>query len=218
MDAGHGARCRGVDRANPGMGVRTAHEAGVQRPGQHMSSTKRPRPVSSAGSSRRATRAPKCFAPMANVPAAQREATIHRKDCLAIGSDRTLQRRAQRLSRDARRAPDANAMPPARMPRGRRSISSRTSPRSRRAACLLRIERAINKDTELHPLVRWQFQGGLREEKRRAFLFTNVVDARGPSLRHSGCGRRARRIPANLCRRHGPPGRRDRGGVGVGHR
>jgi UbiD family decarboxylase len=46
---------------------------------------------------------------------------------------------------------------------------------------LLRIERAINKDTELHPLVRWQFQGGLREEKRRAFLFTNVVDARGHS-------------------------------------
>jgi UbiD family decarboxylase len=46
---------------------------------------------------------------------------------------------------------------------------------------LLRIERAINKDTELHPLVRWQFQGGLREEERRAFLFTNVVDARGHS-------------------------------------
>ena len=46
---------------------------------------------------------------------------------------------------------------------------------------LLRIERAIDKDTELHPLVRWQFQGGLREEARRAFLFTNVVDARGHS-------------------------------------
>ncbi len=46
---------------------------------------------------------------------------------------------------------------------------------------LLRIERPINKDTELHPLVRWQFQGGLREDQRRAFLFTNVVDARGRS-------------------------------------
>jgi UbiD family decarboxylase len=46
---------------------------------------------------------------------------------------------------------------------------------------LLRIDRAINKDTELHPLVRWQFQGGLREDQRRAFLFTNVVDARGRS-------------------------------------
>jgi 4-hydroxy-3-polyprenylbenzoate decarboxylase len=29
--------------------------------------------------------------------------------------------------------------------------------------------------------VRWQFQGGLREDQRRAFLFTNVVDARGRS-------------------------------------
>ena len=38
---------------------------------------------------------------------------------------------------------------------------------------LLRIDRAINKDTELHPLVRWQFLGGVPEDKRRAFLFTH---------------------------------------------
>src|ERR1700687_3466826 len=44
---------------------------------------------------------------------------------------------------------------------------------------LRRIERAVNKDTELHPLVRWQFQGGLKEDQRRAFLFTNVIDASG---------------------------------------
>src|SRR6516225_4223034 len=44
---------------------------------------------------------------------------------------------------------------------------------------LCRIDRAIDKDSELHPLVRWQFQGGLREDERRAFLFTNVVDSTG---------------------------------------
>src|SRR5262245_54537933 len=44
---------------------------------------------------------------------------------------------------------------------------------------LVRIDRSINKDTELHPLVRWQFIGGVPEDKRRAFLFTNVVDAKG---------------------------------------
>ncbi|HET7912566.1 MAG TPA: UbiD family decarboxylase [Pseudolabrys sp.] len=44
---------------------------------------------------------------------------------------------------------------------------------------LTRIDRAIDKDRELHPLVRWQFQGGLTEEQRRAFLFTNVVDGSG---------------------------------------
>ena len=44
---------------------------------------------------------------------------------------------------------------------------------------LTRIERAIDKDRELHPLVRWQFQGGLAEDQRRAFLFTNVVDGAG---------------------------------------
>ena len=44
---------------------------------------------------------------------------------------------------------------------------------------LVRIDRAIDKDSELHPLVRWQFQGGLHEDERRAFLFTNVVDGSG---------------------------------------
>src|SRR5438270_3725 len=45
---------------------------------------------------------------------------------------------------------------------------------------VVHVERPINKDTELHPLARWQFQGGLSEDKRRVFVFTNVVgsDAR----------------------------------------
>jgi UbiD family decarboxylase len=47
------------------------------------------------------------------------------------------------------------------------------------AGLLVRIDREVNKDTELHPLVRWQFQGGLDEDERRAFLFTNVVGADG---------------------------------------
>src|ERR1700761_1491993 len=47
------------------------------------------------------------------------------------------------------------------------------------AGLLTRVDRPINKDTELHPLVRWQFQGGLREEQRRAFLFTHVTDGAG---------------------------------------
>src|SRR4051812_46766700 len=47
------------------------------------------------------------------------------------------------------------------------------------AGLLLRVERPINKDTELNPLVRWQFVGDLPEDERRAFLFTNVVDGKG---------------------------------------
>ena len=46
------------------------------------------------------------------------------------------------------------------------------------AGLLVKIEEQINKDTELMPLVRWQFRG-LAEEERRAFMFTNVVDAKG---------------------------------------
>jgi UbiD family decarboxylase len=47
------------------------------------------------------------------------------------------------------------------------------------AGLLVRIDREVDKDTELHPLVRWQFRGGLDEADRRAFLFTNVVGADG---------------------------------------
>ena len=44
---------------------------------------------------------------------------------------------------------------------------------------LLRIDRAINKDTELHPLARWQFRGGMKDSDRRVFLFTDVRGAKG---------------------------------------
>ena len=44
---------------------------------------------------------------------------------------------------------------------------------------LTRIRQPINKDTELHPLVRWQFRGGIPEHERKAFLFENVVDGSG---------------------------------------
>ncbi len=48
-----------------------------------------------------------------------------------------------------------------------------------RRGLLVRIDHPINKDTELHPLVRCQFVGGIPEDERRAFLFTNVVDSNG---------------------------------------
>lgn len=47
------------------------------------------------------------------------------------------------------------------------------------AGLLYRIDAPVNKDTELHPLVRWQFRGGIAEKDRKAFLFTNVVDSKG---------------------------------------
>ena len=38
---------------------------------------------------------------------------------------------------------------------------------------LVRIKRTINKDTELMPLVRWQFRG-LDERDRKAFMFEKI--------------------------------------------
>jgi len=47
-----------------------------------------------------------------------------------------------------------------------------------RAGLLITVDRLINKDTEMHPLVRWQFRGGIEEPDRKAFLFTQVTDGK----------------------------------------
>ena len=47
------------------------------------------------------------------------------------------------------------------------------------AGLLVTIDEPVNKDTEMHPLVRWQFRGGIPEPERKAFLFTNITCARG---------------------------------------
>jgi UbiD family decarboxylase len=46
------------------------------------------------------------------------------------------------------------------------------------AGCLRRIAEPINKDTELHPLVRWQFRG-LDESQRTGWLFENLTGIDG---------------------------------------
>jgi 4-hydroxy-3-polyprenylbenzoate decarboxylase len=48
-----------------------------------------------------------------------------------------------------------------------------------RAGLLVRVRRLINKDTEMHPLVRWQYRGGLPEKDWRGFLFENVTGVKG---------------------------------------
>src|SRR5437762_13965269 len=47
-----------------------------------------------------------------------------------------------------------------------------------REGLLITVDRPIDKDTEMHPLVRWQFRGGIEEPDRKAFLFTRVTDAK----------------------------------------
>jgi UbiD family decarboxylase len=53
----------------------------------------------------------------------------------------------------------------------------------RQKGLLIEVDRPINKDTEMHPLVRWQYRGRVPESARKAFLFTNVTDAKGRSYK-----------------------------------
>jgi len=41
------------------------------------------------------------------------------------------------------------------------------------------VDEPINKDTEMHPLVRWQYRGRIAEPDRKAFLFTQPTDSKG---------------------------------------
>ena len=83
---------------------------------------------------------------------------------------------------------------------------------------LTRIDHPVDKDTELHPLVRLQFIGGIPESERRAFLFTNVVDASGRKYDMPvvvGCDRR---VGGNLFARHARRGRGHRQALDGGDR
>jgi UbiD family decarboxylase len=51
--------------------------------------------------------------------------------------------------------------------------------RLEREGLLVRITEPVDKDQEMHPLVRWQFRGGIKEKDRKAFLFEKPVDAKG---------------------------------------
>jgi UbiD family decarboxylase len=48
-----------------------------------------------------------------------------------------------------------------------------------RQGLLFVVDDPINKDTEMHPLVRWQYRGGIPEAERKAFLFTRPTDSKG---------------------------------------
>ena len=83
---------------------------------------------------------------------------------------------------------------------------------------LTRIDHPVDKDTELHPLVRLQFIGGIPETERRAFLFTNVVDFDRPQIRHAGRRRLDRGVGGNLFARHARRGRGHRQALDGGDR
>jgi 3-polyprenyl-4-hydroxybenzoate decarboxylase len=48
-----------------------------------------------------------------------------------------------------------------------------------REGLLQLVDEPINKDTEMHPLVRWQYRGRIAEPDRKAFLFTQPTDSKG---------------------------------------
>src|SRR3990172_12955822 len=67
-----------------------------------------------------------------------------------------------------------NTIPPRRYPDLHEHLE-----RLEREGLLIRIKEPVDKDQEMHPLVRWQFRGGIKEKDRKAFLFEQPVDSQG---------------------------------------
>ena len=86
---------------------------------------------------------------------------------------------------------------------------------------LLRIQREINKDTELMPLVRWQFRG-LEERERKAFHVRERRRFQRPTLHDAGDRRHLGRDHRDLRHRHdvraGPNPRALDAGAAQSHR
>ena len=82
---------------------------------------------------------------------------------------------------------------------------------------LQRIDRPIDKDAEMHPLVRWQFVGGIDEAERKAFLFTNIVDGLGRKYDMPVVVGAIAANAGNLQHRHACAARRHPGQMGSRH-
>ena len=70
-----------------------------------------------------------------------------------------------------------------------------------KAGKLQRVTTPINKDTELHPLVRLQFRGSAREPAQ-GLPVRERGRCRRPQARHPGDRRRPRRLGGHLCHGH----------------
>jgi UbiD family decarboxylase len=70
------------------------------------------------------------------------------------------------------------APPPGAAPRHYPDLHAHVLELARRGLLCV-VDEPINKDTEMHPLVRWQYRGGIAEAARKAFLFTQPVDSHG---------------------------------------
>ena len=66
----------------------------------------------------------------------------------------------------------------AKSPRGYRDLHEHVLALAE-ADLLVVVDEPINKATEMHPLVRWQYRGGIPEPQRKAFLFTQPTDSKG---------------------------------------
>src|SRR2546422_4222695 len=86
--------------------------------------------------------------------------------------------RGTRENREAMNLPRTETPPATQGSRGYRDLHEHLDELKKRGL-LLTIDRPVDKDSELHPLVRWQFVGGMDEAERKAFLFTNITDGRG---------------------------------------
>ena len=189
-------------------GLRTKQACSV--PARARSPTKRARPVSKAGSSRRATRAPKCFAPMVrprnSANGARRYTERIALQLRAIvrygGRLRVCHARRQRRGKSIRAGARRGA---ARFPGASRRARGAWTARARRTSDQQRYRAAPAGALAVFRRARGKRAARVSVHERGGFG--------RPPLRDSGRGRRACRFAAHLCVGRGPACRGNRGGL-----
>ena len=86
-----------------------------------------------------------------------------------------------------------------------------------REGLLVVVDEPINKDTEMHPLVRWQYRGGIPGARTQGVPVHAADRFQRPPLRHRGAGRGPGGEPRCLPHRLRQAARPDRPDLGQGH-
>ena len=85
-----------------------------------------------------------------------------------------------------------------------------------REGLLIRVKEPVDKDQEMHPLVRWQFRGGIKEKDRKAFLVRAAGGRERQAVRHSCRDRYSGGEPAHLRHRSRHRSDKSKSALGAG--
>src|SRR6266478_1999045 len=177
-------------------GLRTKQACSA--PASLMSSTKRPRPVSRVGSSRRATRAPKCFAPMVGCPQQRNAAADDTPKALHCNRHKSYVSGETRRSRPCSTSAPMHAGRHERLPPDRRSISNHISTPGFDAAPYLTATLCVTRDPDTGIQNMGTYRAALKATDRLGLRMSSRIGGAGGYLHWEKHNRKGEPMPCAI--------------------